>query len=158
MIGRITFCLVSWDCDIPALLQLPMSSGEGEDEMDGSPVQSGMETSLFRLRASLERGKKIKSVKSHLYIFRDSPRLFPSHISLHVHSRPLDVVYSRYTTDRLLSFLRQPWAGERGGAYQQFGAELRSHTTAGIRHRLEELLEGEKKVNCKTLCYIVESF
>ena len=68
------------------------------------------------------------------------------------------MVYSRYTTGRLLSFLRQPWAGERGGAYQQLGAELRSHTTAGIRHRLEELLEGEKKVNYKTLCYIVESF
>lgn len=58
--------MVLSDFDFPALLQLPMSSGEGEDEMDGSPVQSGVETSLFRLRASLERGKKIKSVKSHL--------------------------------------------------------------------------------------------
>ena len=74
------------------------------------------------------------------YIHLNSPP------SLHVHSRPLDVVYSRFTTDKLFRFLRNPWAGERGGA--QLGAELRSHTTAGIRHRLEELLEGEKKVNC----------
>ena len=187
-------------------VQLPMTmtSEEGVDETGGVPFQSGTESPLFRLRASLERGKKIKSVSFqfsltpfhpifslsycrlilsftlvcsnsnvlHLFHFFWSLYIFTTYIfrsllssghilftscfahlsssSLHVHSRPLDVVYSRYTTDKLLLFLRNPWAatGERGGA--QLGAELRSHTTAGIRHRLEELLEGEKKVNHKS--------
>ncbi|CAI8042344.1 Vacuolar protein sorting-associated protein 13D [Geodia barretti] len=128
------------DSLFPALMrpkgsELPMTCGEeeeeeeggggGMDEADGVPLQSGMESPLFRLRASLERGER----SSHL----------------HVHSRPLDVVYSRFTTDKLFRFLQNPWVGERGGAH--LGAELRSHTTAGIRHRLEELLEGEKKAS-----------
>ena len=160
-------------CLLHVCIQLPMTCGEeeeeeggggGMDEADGVPLQSGMESPLFRLRASLERGEKIKSVKSHFFfstyflsvfsphflLFIILPQCLIIHLnslpSLHVHSRPLDVVYSRFTTDKLFRFLQNPWVGERGGAH--LGAELRSHTTAGIRHRLEELLEGEKKVKC----------
>ena len=69
-----------------------------------------------------------------------------SPLSAHIRSKPLDVVYNRCIIAQLHQFFKKPWSGEGGGAYQQLGAELRSHTTAGIRHHLEELLEGENKV------------
>ena len=58
-------------CLLHVCVQLPMTCGEegssGMDEIDGVPLQSGTESPLFRLRASLERGEKIKSAKSHFF-------------------------------------------------------------------------------------------
>lgn len=61
-----------------------------------------------------------------------------------VQSKPLDIVYNPATIAQLKSFLATPHGG--WGTMDKLSQQIQHQTTAGLRNKLEDILEGEMMV------------
>ena len=63
---------------------------------------------------------------------------------VHVQSKPLDIVYNPATISRLKHFLTTPHGGH--GTVVMLSQQIQDQTTAGLRNKLEDILEGDATV------------
>ena len=64
---------------------------------------------------------------------------------VNVQSKPLDIVYNPSTISRLKQFLATPHGGR--GTVDKLSQQIQHHTTAGLRNKLEDILEGDYRVS-----------
>ena len=60
-------------------------------------------------------------------------------------SKPLDIVYNPLTIARLKQFLATPHGGY--GTVDKLSQQIQHRTTAGLKNKLGDILEGENRVS-----------
>ncbi len=72
---------------------------------------------------------------------------------VHVQSKPLDIVYNPATISRLKHFVTTPHGGH--GTVVKLSQQIQHQTTAGLRNKLGDILEGDTTVRSHALNYVM---